>query len=437
MAFLRDLWNFDQKKNPSLFYGKLASLNNFYDVTKASPTVLKDIQIKQLKAMYMAKGQSYIQLNNFLKELLGSTQSTEDDIFARLVNGINKGLDQWRGKENKINKNWDKERREGIYYKQLDDIIEELNSLVNQITNENGIPAPSLDRIKYAVGHHNRNDFIQAKGDFLEEIGTWIMMRSGLAGFTTGAWKAEDKFFGENFEASIIEDAMGLLLNNQSFNNISSNNFLTLKIEGYKHKSPKNKQKADKNLQDWINSIKELNGAQVVNGEVKIGAGISSTQEFMDWMSLINNADPKLNLSISLSTGLYEQIRKLSVNIQGKSNIERHLANDGRRSLFRIKNSAEYQQLVDFSKTASVKMHSAVSEEEFNQEYEEFVAYANYNLSKNINSTVYARNEFYITKEGFSDLATLMEKRGFYIRLKDSMMSYNRFLKNNFETIYS
>ena len=263
------------------------------------------------------------------------------------------------------------------------------------------------------------------------------MMRSGLAGFTTGAWKAEDKFFGENFEASIIEDAMGLLLNNQSFNNISSNNFLTLKIEGYKHKSPKNKQKADKNLQDWINSIKELNGAQVVNGEVKIGAGISSTQEFMDWMSLINNADPKLNLSISLSTGLYEQIRKLSVNIQGKSNIERHLANDGRRSLFRIKNSAEYQQLVDFSKTASVKMHSAVSEEEFNQEYEEFVAYANYNLSKNINSTVYARNEFYITKEGFSDLATLMEKRGFYIRLKDSMMSYNRFLKNNFETIYS
>ena len=58
------------------------------------------------------------------------------------------------------------------------------------------------------------------------------------------------------------------------------------------------------------------------------------------------------------------------------------------------------------------------------------------NVSKNIKDTVYARNEFYITKEGFSDLATLMQKRGFYIRLKYSAMSYNRFLQNGFETIY-
>lgn len=436
MAFLRDLWNFDKDNNPSLFYGKLSSLNEFYDITKASPTILKNLQIQQLKNLYSLKGQGYTQLNNFLQELLGSSQATDDDLFARLTNGINKGLDEFRGAENKINKNWIQDKKNGIYYKELDDIIAELNLLVNQITGENGIPAPSLDRIKNAIKNHKKQDFIQAKGDFLEEIGTWIMARAGLAGFTTGAWQAEDKFFGEDFETSIIEDAMGLLKLDQQFTNNSLDNFLKVKIVGYSRMSSKNQKKANKQLQKWIDSVQELNGVQAANGEVQIGVGMSSTNDFIQWMSLINNSNPNINLSISLNTNLYEQIRQLSVNIQGKSNIERHLANKGKRSLFKIKNGIEYQQLVAFSQTDPVIKRTAVSDEEFNKQYKEFVAYANYNLSKNIKDTVYARNEFYITKEGFSDLATLMQKRGFYIRLKDSTMSYKRFLQNGFETIY-
>lgn len=438
MAFLKDLWNFDQGNSPSLFYGSLNALNSFYDVSKASPEMLKQIQIAELKALYAAKGDAYTQLNNFLQDLLGTSQATEDDLFAKLVNGINEGLDQWRGKGNKVNPNWDEKRRSGMYYKQLDDIVEQINQVVNQVSGETGIPAPSLDRIKYAVGHHNKQDFIQAKGDYLEELGSWIVARAGLAGFTTGAWQAEDKFFGENFETSIIEDAMGLLLGGQELDKETAmDNFLRVRVRGYSQMSKEGKVTANQKLQEWVNSVQGLEGLTVADGEVRIGTGISSTTDFMNWMSLIREGNPTVNLSIAFSSNLYEQIRKLSVNIQGKSNIERHLANKGNRSRFSIKNSIEYEQLLAFSKMEPVTEQTAVTAEEFNTDYEEFVAYANYNLSKNIKDTVYARNEFYITKEGFSDLATLMQKRGFYIRLKDSAMSYNRFLQNSFETIYS
>lgn len=449
MGFLKDLWNFDQSKKPSLFYGKLSSLNNFYDVSKASPEILKEMQIRNLKAAYASKGASYEALNAFLKDLLGTTQGTEDDLFAKLTNGINKGLDEFRSAKNKENKNWIKENwtnqngkqvfnESGIYFNELEDIISQINSLVNSVSGEKGIPAPSLDLIKNAIRNHNKMDFINAKGQYLEDIGAWIMERAGLAGFTTGAWKAEDKFFGENFEASIIEDAMGLIIGDGSaFKNNTSGNFLQVKIQNYSKMRDGQKVTANKNLQDWVNSVKELNGASVLNGTVTIGSNISSADEFAKLMRLINNnPSANLSLSISLSSDLHKQIRDLSVNIQGKSNIERHLANNGNRSLYHM-SGGEYEKIAFFSKTYPVTSGSAVSSEEFNEKYKEFAAYANYNLSKNINNTVYGRNEFYITKEGFADLATLMEQRGFYIRIQDTALSYAQFLENSFRTIYN
>lgn len=438
MGFLKDLWNFNPEKKPSLFYGDLTSLNSFYDVSKASPEILKEMQIANLKNAYASKGASYETLNSFLKDLLGTTQGTDDDLFAKLTNGINKGLDEFRSAEFKENKNWIQEKKDGIYFNELDDIISQINALVNSTSGEEGIPAPSLEPIKNAIRNHRKMDFINAKGQYLEDIGAWIMQRAGLAGFTTGAWKAEDKFFGENFEASIIEDAMGLILGDGSkFKGDTSGNFLKLKIQNYSKMSVSNKIKADTQLQDWVNSVKELNGASVLNGVVTIGSNISSADEFANLIRLVNNnSHADLSLSVSLSSDLHKQIRELSVNIQGKSNIERHLANAGNRSLYHM-SGGEYDKIVTFSKTYPVTSGSAVSDAEFNEKYEEFAAYANYNLSKNINNTVYGRNEFYITKEGFSDLATLMEQRGFYIRIQDSALSYAEFLENSFRTIYS
>lgn len=440
MAFLRDVWNFDNSKNPSLFYNKFLPLNDFFDSTLASPEILKNLQIQTLRKSYLNKGKTYETLNIFLKELMGNSQGTEDDLFAKLVQGINKGLDEFRSAENKENKNWTQDKKNGIYYKQLDDILLELNNLVNSISGD-GIPAPSLDRIKNAIGSHNKMEFIAAKGQFLEDIGTWIMIRAGLQGFTTGAWKAADAFFDETAQNSIIEDCMGLLFSNMpsSFSNGGVGNFISVKIANYNQKTTQNKAKANKQLQEWVNSIKSLNGAQVIDGEVTIGSNISSPEEFARLMRLIdNNPSENVSLFVTLSNNLYNEINKLTTNIQAKSNVERHLTNNGLRSLYHMDPKDKYfNQLVNFNKTYPVKSQSAVTEGEKEMPYDGFAAYVNYNLSKNINNTIYGRNEFYLTVEGFADLATLMEKRGFYIRIEDSILSYNKFLNNSFKTIYS
>lgn len=435
---IKDIWNFDKKKNPPLFYNKYNSLNEFFDIAKADPQTLKEIQTKELRLMYKTKGAGYEQLNKFLKDILGDKQGTEEDLFAILVNTINEGLDEWR-KESRINKNWTEEKRSGLYYHKLDDIISQINTAVDNASNESGgIPAPSLEAIKKAVGYHKKDDFIAAKGKYLEDLAAWILMRAGLVGFSTGAWQAQDKFFNEDSATSIIEDAMGFLVPaNGNFSNNSKDNFLGVKIQNYSSMSKSNKQKVNRQLQEWVNSIEGLKGLKVANGEVQIGANISNINDFMNLTRLVenNSAKAKISLSLKFSSGLYEEIQKMSVNIQGKSNIERHLANAGNRSLYYVSGDT-YDKWVEFSKTAPVKNHSAVSQQEFNTKYKEFSAYANYNLSKNINRTVYARNEFYITKEGFADLATLMEKRDFCIRIKDTEMSYARFLLNGFKTIY-
>lgn len=422
--------------NRSLFYDDFISLNEFFDISLATPANLLDIQKKTLYASYNQKD-SYKHLNKFITQLLGEKQGTEEDLFAKLVNGINEGLDQFRSSKNKINKNWVQERKQ--YYNKLDSIVKDIKILVNKTAGTKGIDPPSIQPIKDAVAYFNKDDFIREKGQYLEDLGAWIMEMAGLSGFSTGSWQATDKFFGEKAQASIIEDAMGLLLDGTKKFAGSNKNFLELKVKGYKNAGSTKKQELDKELQEWINSIKELNGLNVLDGKVKINTNINSPEDFAKLIRLIetNSSTAKANFSISFSDNLYQEIQKLSVNIQGKSNIERHLANDGKRSLYHIDfNDKYYHQLLLFSKTSPVTKRTAVSLKEQQTKYKEFAAYVNYNLSHNINNTVYGRNEFYLTKEGFTNLATLMEKRNFYIKIKDLTLSYQEFLNNSFKTDY-
>ena len=434
MALLKDLWNFDSTNSPALFYGSFSSLNQFYDTSLATPELLRQIQIRQLKQAYQNKGTSYAVLNKFLQQMLGASQGTDNDLFAKLVNGINKGIDEFKSAANKSNQNWAKID----YYNELDDILQQINEAVDKISDSQGVPAPSLNAIKTAVGQHRYHDFIRAKGQYLEDLGSWIMERAGLTGLSTGSWQAIDRFFGEQAQSSLIEDAMGILLDGNAQWKNSRGNFLQVQVQNYNTATVANKQLLDKELQNWVNSIQELKGARVLNGKVTIGSEISSPQEFARLARLIEqHPAANVKLSVSLSENLYEQIRSLSVNIQAKSNVERHLANAGKRSLYHMSfQDKYYKQLAAFSKTEPVVQQTAVTSEEQNTPYEEFAAYVNYNLSKNINNTVYGRNEFYLTKEGFTDLATLMEKRSFCIRIKDSMLSYQQFLANKFRTIY-
>lgn len=420
----------------SLFYDDFISLNNFFDTSLATPANLLDIQKKTLYANYNQKD-SYKHLNNFITQLLGDKQGTEEDLFARLVNGINEGLDQFRSNTKQINKNWAQERKQ--YYHKLDLIVKEIKDLVNKTAGTEGIDPPSIQPIIDAVANNEYQKFKDEKGKYLEDLGAWIIQMSGLEGFSTGAWQATDKFFGEKAQASIIEDVMGLLLDGTKKFTSSNKNFLELKIKRYKEANSTRKQELDKELQEWINSIKKLNGLNVLDGKVKIGTNIDSPENFAKLIRLVetNSSTAKANFSIAFSDNLYQEIQKLSVNIQGKSNIRRHLVNDKTRSLYHIDfNDKYYHQLLLFSKTSPVIKHTAVSLKKQQTKYKEFAAYVNYNLSHNINNTVYGRNEFYLTKEGFTNLATLMEKRNFYIKIKDIALSYQEFLNNSFKTTY-
>lgn len=433
---LKEYWHLKRDRYKPLFYNSFEDLNNFLTKDKLedmSPTSLWSLQVKTLRKSYTKA--SYKKLNNFINKLQDKNNiGTEQDLFAKLVNGINNGLTLFDS-EGKFNPT-DEEKKK--YYETLNGLIKEISTVVN--SKSSGVVMPNfVDRIDKAAEKedYNKDKFIAIKGEYLEDLGSWIMARAGLKGFTTGAWQAKDAFFGEDTKASIIEDAMGFISDKVQKLNHGNNNFIEVKAVGYSDA----KKKKNRQLQDWINSVKELNGFKAVKGKVVIESNIDSLEKFFDTINFINNNQPssgKLKLGIHFSDNLYEEIKKLSTNLQAKSNTERHLANDGLRSLYHMKIDDKYsQQLFNFSKTKIIE-NNEISLKKQQQKYEIFAMYVNYNLSKHINNnTVYGRNEFYLTKEGFSDLATLMAKRKFYIRINENEISYQEFLNNKFETKYS
>ena len=435
---LKEYWHLKRDRYKPLFYNSFEDLNNFLTKDKLedmSPTSLWSLQVKILKNSYTKKA-SYGKLNDFIKQLYKNEDDigTEEDLFAKLVNGINKGLDFFdsEGQFDPKDERWIK------YYNTLNELIRNISTAVD--SKSSGVVMPNfVNRINKAAekGEYNKDKFIAIKGEYLEDLGSWIMARAGLKGFTTGAWQAKDAFFGEDTKASIIEDAMGFISDEVQKLNHGNDNFIEVKAVGYSG----DKKKKNRQLQKWIDSVKELNGLKAVKGKVVIESNVDSLEKFFDTINFINNNQPtsgKLKLGIHFSDNLYEEIKKLSTNLQAKSNTERHLANDGLRSLYHMKIDDKYsQQLFNFSKTKIIE-NNEISLKKQQQKYEIFAMYVNYNLSKHINNnTVYGRNEFYLTKEGFSDLATLMEKRKFYIRIKENEISYQEFLNNKFETKYS
>lgn len=439
MGLLRDLWHFDQTLNPSLFYDKLAPLNDFFDNESASPEVLLKIQVDALKQSYYGK-KAVEQLNKFLDSLIGEAdKGTDRDLFAKLVQGINAGLNGWHNKSRSL-KDWNQKDRENTI-SNMEKLVQELERVVMKVNPNNGIvSAPNISKLTNLLKNDSTNiwQYNSAKGQYLEDLGTWIVNMAGLNGLNTGNWKTMDSFFGENFNAQLIEDIQGLLINDKTPIQKSSSSFINLTVSNYNKMEKSNTAKVDSELQKWVNEVLKLNGVKVNNGKVNISSSISTAQDFANVMRLVNDGTSSANLSISvtLSEDIYKQIRNLGVNIQSKSNYKRHLMNNGNRQKYSMINAPEYDLLRDFSTMEPVTKGTAVSNREFNSQYEEFAAYANLNLSKNILKTGYARNEFYLTTEGFSDLATLMQRRGFYIRIADSALSYRKFLNNSFNTIY-
>ena len=439
MGYLKDLWHFDQSLNPSLFYDKLAPLNNFFDNDSASPEIFLKIQIDALKEAYAGK-KAVEQLNKFLDSLIGeANKGTDNDLFAKLVQGINNGLNGWHNASNSL-KDWNQNEREATI-SNIENLVQELEKVVDNVNpNEGKVSAPDITRLINLLKDDSTRpwQYYRAKGQYLEDLGTWIVNKAGLNGLNTGSWKTMDSFFGENFNAQLIEDIQGLLLEDMTSIQKSSNSFINLSVIGYNKMNEQKQVAISDELQEWVSSVLKLNGTKMNKGKIDVSSSISTAQDFSNLMRLVNNkaSSANLKITITLSEDIYKQIRNLGVNIQSKSNYKRHLMNNGNRQKYSMINAPEYDLLKDFSTTEPVMNKTAVNEQEFNQQYKEFAAYANLNLSNNILKTGYARNEFYLTTEGFSDLATLMQRRGFYIRIANLTLSYKEFLNNSFNTMY-
>lgn len=439
MGYLKDLWHFDQSLNPSLFYDKLAPLNNFFDNDSASPEIFLKIQVDALKEAYAGK-KAVEQLNKFLDSLIGeANKGTDNDLFAKLVQGINNGLNGWHNASNSL-KDWNQNEREATI-SNIENLVQELEKVVDNVNpNEGKVSAPDITRLINLLKDDSTRpwQYYRAKGQYLEDLGTWIVNKAGLNGLNTGSWKTMDSFFGENFNAQLIEDIQGLLLEDMTSIQKSSNSFINLSVIGYNKMNEQKQVAISDELQEWVSSVLKLNGTKMNKGKIDVSSSISTAQDFSNLMRLVNNkaSSANLKITITLSEDIYKQIRNLGVNIQSKSNYKRHLMNNGNRQKYSMINAPEYDLLKDFSTTEPVMNKTAVNEREFNQQYKEFAAYANLNLSNNILKTGYARNEFYLTTEGFSDLATLMQRRGFYIRIANLTLSYKEFLNNSFNTMY-
>lgn len=439
MGYLKDLWHFDQSLNPSLFYDKLAPLNNFFDNDSASPEIFLKIQVDALKEAYAGK-KAVEQLNKFLDSLIGeANKGTDNDLFAKLVQGINNGLNGWHNASNSL-KDWNQNEREATI-SNIENLVQELEKVVDNVNpNEGKVSAPDITRLINLLKNDSTRpwQYYRAKGQYLEDLGTWIVNKAGLNGLNTGSWKTMNSFFGENFNAQLIEDIQGLLLEDMTSIQKSSNSFINLSVIGYNKMNEQKQVAISDELQEWVSSVLKLNGTKMNKGKIDVSSSISTAQDFSNLMRLVNNkaSSANLKITITLSEDIYKQIRNLGVNIQSKSNYKRHLMNNGNRQKYSMINAPEYDLLKDFSTTEPVMNKTAVNEQEFNQQYKEFAAYANLNLSNNILKTGYARNEFYLTTEGFSDLATLMQRRGFYIRIANLTLSYKEFLNNSFNTMY-
>lgn len=436
MGYLKDLWNFEQGREKSIFYGRLKDLNKFFDNKQASPEVLLKMQVDALKQSYQGK-KAVEQLNNFLNSLVGEAyKGTDNDLFAKLVKGINSGLNGWHNASKSL-KDWNQSDRETTI-SNIENLVQELEKVVANVNpNEGKVSAPDITKLTNLLKNDSTKSwqYYQAKGQYLEDLGTWIVDKAGLNGLNTGSWKTMDSFFGEDFNAQLIEDIQGLLLEDMTPIQKSSNSFINLSIVKYNKMNEQEQAKVSRELQEWVDNILKLNGTKINKGKIDISSSISTAQDFSNLMRLINDkvSSANLNIIITLSEDIYKQIHNLGVNIQSKSNYKRHLMNKSNRQKYSMINATEYNLLKDFSTTKAANDNR---DEVFNKEYEEFVAYVNYNLSSNILKTGYARNDFYLTTEGFSDLATLMERRSFYIRIVDLTLSYRQFLNNSFNTIY-
>ena len=446
VQLLQEFWDLKNTKyEKDLFYGKYSLLNNFYG-NEYSSQELYNLQRTCLIDAYKDKP-AVKKINDFIKRTMNGKEGTDDDSFGKLVRGINEGLqgfsmDSEEGKQQYLD-----------YINNLDTIINE----IKQLPGNRQIPFPDIKKLTKIASKNDfsQSEYVTAKGAYLEEVGQWIVQQAGLLGFETGSWYSKDSFFNEKSEKQMIEDIIGILREDidKKLDLTDEGRMIKVKIRNYDDLDTEQRAKARNALRsgvkEWMEKTKKMlvikskkgkGGNYIQDTEyVKIGLDEKSFSKIGDFINALDMSNSITNgefeVSIFLSDEFHKKLHDLGVNIQSKSNIERHLFNyDTERSKFSIPNNQKYYSLL-----LKLNNSQALQYDEWktkkDEPYQGFLMYTNYQLAKNLHNTVLGRNEFYLTSEGFADLPTLMANRGFYFRIQNISLSYNQFLENRFEIV--
>ena len=447
------LWHFQKEYAPILFYDTLNTLNGFF-TKDFTPQDMHNLQVKNLEEYYGKVDNGYTILNNFLRDIAKSFDIS-DNLFTHLIEGMNEGIHQFTSdKKSPEYIQWhqlnNRNNKAEKYEKNLIDITKKIENIVRNLNPNNPLPAPSIqpviDAVKRGLSGRSvskfRQDFIAAKGEYLEQLGIWIANMAGLTGMVTGNWYVIDESLKESQPLQLIMDGMIIdeVNKQKSVTSVQPGEGLfKLKLTNYNKMNSKKKKSKSKTMEKWLNSIAELNGVSVSNGEVTINTAIGNFGDFFDLINIIDSSKPaNLSVSVHLNEKFFKELQERVLGLQAKSNQERHLVNDSNRKVYHMSAYDKYLgQLKKFSQMKPVTEKTAVSQEEYDNDTEEntFHRYVNYTLSRNIAKTVYNKNQFYLYKGGFLSLPDLMRKEDLYVTTVDASISYAQFLDGKFNIV--
>lgn len=369
-------------KNGEKYWG---AFNNLDSPGPPSTNFLA-IQIEKLRLLESSSSSKYTEANKFLQQAqakLGSNQNVEDaiysDVYNRILELMNAGL---RGSSvnpyrNIATKGLTTSQIQQNAQGSISSILNELSILLKQIKVSPSLSAAMVKTLNARLqtfdwSSNTPHEYIMEKADLIEALMVDQMnQNSGLRAIVTGAWT---DLSGQQ----LIEDAFAF--SKASMGQSFAGGMLKFSITTSKGKESREAG----SIKDFLLQMDQLNGTK---------------------------------FSVQLSDELYEALQEGALLAgQAKSGLAgQNILNKAKRNALSLKD-------VDFNPMDLWKLYNLdlqtrteYFKPENKQNSKTLEALANYCLSKNIGKTALARNQVYLTADGFISASQWMEKYQRYL----------------------
>lgn len=415
------------KRGRSLFYDNYEVLNN---IPEYSNIYLRLIQINEFKVSYkknkyknsLDKLKKFISdIENYYRSKNGKT--AQDSLFASLVRSL---TDNYNTSTKSFNLN-----------KTVSDAtsnLKEIHNIISTINNGKINEQKYTELASKIEALPSSTNFIQDRGDLLEEIGAWIANESGLAGIASGRFYARNPKFKDKVKKQIIED--NLVFDKEIK---LGNNMRVILTRGKGDLT-----NADKTgLYDvtGIGSRKNKKNDRfefVESGYVSYDISGLTGQEFVEEISRLQNANS--DLTVQFDDDTYKEIQKIATKIQEKASKSFYLVNESRsKAKVNINDHVILSTLYTLKRTNFYRVMSKGTKKDkflsnFSTEKPEYASIINYVISKNILKTAYSSNDLYFTREGFEDMASILRDKHYFIAITQDKLNINTIIrKRNYD----